>query len=43
MVSVRKEQNALKANLVKFNTFVKEKELKAMRGVRVEQVFINKI
>jgi hypothetical protein len=28
------EQDALKSNLSKFNTFVREKELKAMKGVR---------
>jgi hypothetical protein len=28
------EQNGLKSNLSKFNTFVREKELKAMKGVR---------
>jgi hypothetical protein len=34
MRNVRMEQNGLKSNLSKFNTFVREKELKAMKGVR---------
>ena len=34
MRNVKMEQDALKSNLSKFNTFVREKELKAMKGVR---------
>ena len=29
-------QDELKANMVKFNTFVREKQLKAERGIEVE-------
>ena len=40
MRNVRMEQNGLKSNLSKFNTFVREKELKAMKGVRYSICFI---
>ena len=39
MRNVRMEQNALKTNLSKFNTFVREKELKSMKGVRCRENF----
>ena len=36
MAKALKHQDDLKANMVKFNTFVREKQLKADRGILVE-------
>ena len=36
MAKALKHQDELKANMVKFNTFVREKQLKADRGILVE-------
>ena len=37
MAQAKKEQNELKANLGKFNTFVREKQSKAGRGLETER------
>ena len=37
MTQAKKEQNELKANLGKFNTFVREKQSKAGRGLETER------
>ena len=36
MTKAISEQGDLKANMIKFNTFVREKQLKAERGIKVE-------
>lgn len=37
MSQIRKEQNDMETNLIKFNAFVKEKQLKAERGIKTEK------
>ena len=37
MVKVKEEQKELETNLIKFNAFVKEKQLKVERGIKTER------